>query len=510
MMPVKDLGTAGFIADQAGYELPPAAFTLVRNVRMYRGWAERIGGHAQVFSSTAVVPYYVQAHSSATINYIVHAGLAAVYVDDGTTRTDITGTVPTGAIADRWTGGTFGGLLILNNSVDSPMYWDNNTANNLATLTGWTAGHKAKALRPFKNFILALNYTKAGVNYPHGVKWSDSADPGSLPASWDHTDPTNDAGESPALAETPDVIVDGLPLGDMFVVYKERSMYGMQLIGGNDIFRFFRLPGDSGMLARGCAAATPMGHVVLTQGDVVLHNGQGPRSIIDSRARRWLFSLLDPDNYARSFVVAHPQKQEVWVCFPSTGQSVCNKALVWNWADDVVSTRDLPSVTYACFGVVNAAASTFASVTGTFASITGTFSDYAAYSVNDVRLFLANSASMIFVADAGGGEAGVAFEATIERTGLHFDMPDTIKLCRGVWPKIDGTTGTIAYVQIGASMYPQVDPTWQTAQAFTIGTSTKIDGFAAGRYLAYRITSTSTSPWRIRSLDFDITLQGKF
>ena len=87
-----------------------------------------------------------------------------------------------------------------------------------------------------------------------------------------------DAGEQD-LAETPALLVDCLPLGDVNIIYKERSMYAMTYVGAPYIFRFQRLPGESGMLARGCAVNTPLGHVVLTAGDVVLNNGSGVQSI---------------------------------------------------------------------------------------------------------------------------------------------------------------------------------------------------------------------------------------
>jgi hypothetical protein len=287
-------------------------------------------------------------------------------------------------------------------------------------------------------------------------------------------------------------------------------MYGMQLIGGNDIFRFFRLPGDSGILSRGCVAATPKGHVVLTVGDVIIHNGQGPESILDNKARRWLFETMDAQNYESSFVVANPAKQEVWVCFPGVGQMSCTKALIWNWNDGTLSMRDLPNANYAVNGVVDASTSTWASAVGTWAQQTGTWSSVSRYSVNDNRLFVASASSAIYAMDAIDSAAGASFDAYVERTGLHFDAPDTRKLCKGVWPKIDGGTGTQVTVQVGASDSPAVDPTWQAAQTYTIGTSVKIDSMVAGRYLAYRVRSNDTKAWRIRSLDFDIVTQGRF
>jgi hypothetical protein len=79
---------------------------------------------------------------------------------------------------------------------------------------------------------------------------------------------------------------------------------------------------------------------------LILHNGQGPQSIVQGRMRKWLFNNLDTTNYARAFVVANYQTNEVWVCFPESGMAACTLALVWNWQDDTFSTRQLSNVTY--------------------------------------------------------------------------------------------------------------------------------------------------------------------
>lgn len=509
---IKDIGAAGLVTDQEGYELPPNALTTANNVRMAGGWAERIGGHEMVFTATAVVPYQLFAYSNATTDYVIHAGLTAAYVDDGTTRTNISPTpAPAATSANRITGGTLNGVQVLNNQADAPWYWNGSVASDFTALPGWTSTHRCKALRPFKNQLIAINLTKGAASYPHMVKWSHTADPGAVPSSWDETDPALDAGEVD-LAETPDPLVDGLPLGDQFIVYGHRSAYSMTYIGAPLIYRFQRLPGEYGMLAQNCVAQVPMGHVVLTPGDVIVHSGSFPRSILDGRAREWLFGQMNSTTYSAAFLAHNPIKQEVWICIPASGERFCTKALVWNYAQDALSTRDLPNLTSATPAVVNYSNSAFAfsGVVGTFASITGTFADYDSFSAREARLVLSSYDSEIYIADSGNLADGAAFTATIERTGLDMGAPDRRKLIREVWPLIDGTAGTQVTVQVGASENPTSAPTWNAAQNFTIGTSNKVDALVSGRYMSYRITSTGADPWRIRSLLFNGAAIGKY
>lgn len=311
---IDNCGT-GLNSDLTPEELGNGVWSEASNIRFNNGYAERFKGSIQIFSTPSVTPYFIAPYSTSTARYWIHAGLTSVYVDDGTTRTDITGTAPTGAIDDRWTGGSINGVWIMNNSVDVPTYWNGDTGTNLATIGGWDATWRAKALRPFKNFIVALGVTKGSTVYPHMVKWSTTLNPGAITAAgdWDATNPAIDAGEQD-LAETSDVIVDCMPMGDVNIIYKERSMYAMTYIGAPFIFRFQRLPGETGMLARGCGVNTPLGHVVLTAGDVVLNTGQGVTSIANGIVRNLIFKNIDSTNYKRAFVTANPQKNEVWVC----------------------------------------------------------------------------------------------------------------------------------------------------------------------------------------------------
>jgi hypothetical protein len=270
------------------------------------------------------------------------------------------------------------------------------------------------------------------------------------------------------------------------------------------------MPGEVGALARICVAVTPVGHVVLTQGDVILHNGQGPRSIVDAKARRWLFDSISTSRFLRSFLVVNQARQEVWVCFPEANQDFASKALVWCWANNSLTTRQLPTSTSGCTGVITIGGTTFDTLSGTFDALTGTFADLEPPVPLESFLFIAGSGSKIYKMDTSSSADGSSFTAVIERTGLHLEDPQTVKVCRGAWLKIDASVGVEIQVQIGASMDAETAPTWSAVRTYTVGTDNKIDAFATGRYLAYRVTTTGTSPWRLRSIDLDIELQGKF
>ena len=500
----------GLNSDLTPEELGNGVWSLTENMRFNNGYAERFRGTAAVFTTPSITPYFLAPYATTSARFWVYAGLTAVFVDDGTTRTDITGTAPTGAIDNKWTGGSLNGVFVLNNGVDKPMFWGGDTGVNLATLTGWDATHLCAALRPFKNFLIALDVTKGATRYPHMVKWSDIAVPGAIPTSWDATSPALDAGEND-LAETSDLLVDCMPLGDVNIIYKERSMYAMSYVGAPYIFRFQRLPGESGMLARGCAVNTPLGHVVLTAGDVVVNNGTGVQSIANGAVRSYIFNNIDSTNYKRAFVTANPQKNEVWICFPFGSSETCNKAMVWNWIDKTWGVRTLTDVTYGAFGQINVgtSATTWAGDSESWETDATSWNENE-YSPAESRLLMCHSTPLISLTDTGTTDFGSTITATLERTGMTMGDPYSVKTIRCIYPRIDGVSGATVNVQVGSSMFPDSAPTWQTAQSFVIGTSIKVDSFASGRFLSVRFTNADYGAWRMKSFDVDYVNSGAY
>lgn len=504
-------GQFGLVADQPAQELPPNAWTRIENTRFHGGKAERIGGRQAIFSAPAVTPYYLIPYEVDGYRYWIHCGTAAIYADDGTTRANITGIAPTGSPSDLWTGCVHGGVLCLTNKVDAPQYWGGTGA--LAALPAWPSNYRCGSIASFKSHLVAVDLVVDGSAWHHTVKWSVPCDPGTVPTSWDHTDDTLTAGEFP-ISETTDFIVDQLALGDANIIYKQRSMYAMRYIGGTQIFEFRRIPGNYGMLSRGCAASTPKGHLVLSAGDIVLHDGVNePQSLINDKLREWLFSYeLDSDNRALSFVVAHPHKSEVWVCYPEVGESTCTKALIWNWDGNTWGSCELPNVTYAASGMVNVtAADTFDS-----GSDLVTFDDddlafnQDEYPAQQPRLLMASTEPMIYMQDIGSlfGDAEIPW--TLERIGLAFDDPSTLKTLKSLVPRFDGNEGDEVSITFGWSNDPEVGYSWGAPITYTVGSTRKADSFATGRFIGLRFEKADGSGISLKSFDLDLIKRGLF
>lgn len=511
---VPAVGEVGVIKDLSMHELGNNAWTDASNIRFMDGSAYQFFGHGEVYNTPAFAPQYVMPVNVSGNRYWIYATAGKTYAvtntSGTTTHTDITHATPRTGVVNNWTGCILGGIPILNTGDASkvPMYWDLNLANKFVDLANWPANTYCKSLRSYKNFLVALNVTKSGSNYPYMVKWSHPADPGSLPVSWDIADTTKDAGESD-IAEGQDPIIDGMQLRDSFMIYKESSIWRMDYVGGVYVMRFSKVLGTSGAMNRNCIVEVDGFHVVLTGSDVIVHDGQTATSVLDKQTRRYLFQNIDATNRGLAFVFKNPFLNEVFICYPSLGATSCDKAIVWNYKDRTVSFRTLPNLNHANFGPVDN------SLAGNWNQDADPWgSDLTAWNGPDftpdtARVIMASADTKLYMLDASASYNGVAPSAYLERRGLSFGAPEAIKLIKGIRPRITGNVGDTVTVKIGASDDPYADPTY-TTMTHTIGSTVANDCLVAGRYIAVRIESGSAYQFRLDSYDLEVEQQGRW
>lgn len=509
---IPSAGQYGVNKDLSQHELPPNVWTDANNVRFLDGTARQVLGYADLYPSPVVAPYHVIPLNVAGVRTWIYCGANKIYtVVDGPTHTNITRQtalvdVNYSATRNSWTSCLLGGIPVLNNGIDVPQQWL--LTGKATALSNWDATYLAASIRTYKNSLIALNITKAGTNYPFMVKWSHPADPGSVPVSWDIANVAYDAGEVD-LSDGYDKIIDGLALRDSFMIYKESSVWRMDYTGGSYVYRFQKVLGASGAMTKNCIVELDGQHFVLSSSDCIIHDGQTSTSVLDKQTRRYLFEQIDPTYSDRCFVFVNRLYNEVFVCYPSTGNTTCNKALVWNYVDKTVSFRDLPNVNHAANGsIVNTGSSaTIDGDTGTIDSSTDTFEANVS-SLNRQLSMLASDNTKLYLLDSGTTFAGSSVSSYIERVGLSLGSPETVKLVRGIRPRIYGDSGLTVNVSIGSSADPYGAVTYNAPVAFTIGSTVAVDGFCSGRYLAFKFSTGTATAWRLDSYDIDVTETG--
>ena len=449
--------------------------------------------------------YWIYTTASKVFCATITAGVAV--------HTDITHLTPRAGIVNQWTGTLLSGIPILNagDSTSVPMRWNLNTSNKFVDLDNWPSSTYCKSLRAYKNFLIALNITKTSTNYPFMVKWSHPSDPGSVPISWDITDPTKMAGETD-LAEGYDQIIDGLQLNNSFMIYKESSIWRMDFVGGNYVFQFSKVLGSSGALNKNCIVEADGVHVVLTGSDVIVHDGQTSSSVLDKQTRRFLFQNIDTNYVDKCFVFKNPFLNEIFICYPATGSTgQCDSAVVWNYKDKTISFRDMPNINHANFGPVDNG------LIGNWNQDSAPWdSDLTKWNGPDfvpttARVITASNNQKLYLMDASTSFDGVIPSAFIERRGLTFGEEESIKTITRITPRIKGNLGMTVKVMVGYSNTSAYDdPTYVYATDYVIGTTIHCDLYVSGRFLAIKFLTGTAYTWRLDSYDIEIEQTGKF
>lgn len=516
-------GGIGLILDVEPSELPAEAWSEVENVRFYARSAKVMQGDQELATSTEQMEYAISAQSTSGVGaaWLVASDTKA-WALQGQTLTEVTPSGVSGISGSglNWSGGNLGGLTFLNNGMQKPWVWPENSSSTLMVeLANWPTGMTAKTLRAFKQYLVALDVSRPGSHYPTMVKWSHPADPGVVPPSWDETDPTKDAGEYP-LSETPGACVDCVSLRDVNIIYKTDSVWGMQHIGGVFIFRFYKIFGDFGMPIRNCAVEYTSGkHFVFTGTDIIIHDGNNSRSIATNKIKS-LFRTISANQLKTCFVASHPAMNEVWFCYRRSedGKIAADTALVFNHLDETWSLRVLPDYRFIGTGVVEpqeAAALQWNTIPSNWETSGIAWGEYASIPAY-MRLLGLGELNVSWV----DGTVNGLTPAVLERTYVGVPMqtgkaPDLSvnKFVSRIWPRFKGVAGQKLLVTFGTANTVGKDISWRSAKSFTIGTSEKIDLTLTGKMLAVRIETDPDSPvqgiWSYHGFDMDIVPAGR-
>lgn len=475
------------------------------------------------FTSAEVAPHFALPIKAATeAVFWPYVSLAKAFVWDGSTHTNITrrsGGVDsnyTTSATREWNGCLFGGIPIFNNGVDIPQYWATPSAGTqLANLPNWDSNHRAKIIRAFQNHLVAFNVTKTGTAFPHMVMWSHPADPGSVPSSWDVTDATKDAGQTDLADVQAGLIREAMGLRGHMYVYKEGSTWRMSYIGGSFIFDFDTFLETSGILAPRCVALTPDGtrHVVATQDDIIVHNGNQAESVLSKRFRRQLFNQIDTNNFLNCFMWTNPLYNEMGFAYPESGMTNPTRALIWNYKEG-----QLGALTERAVNFRNVATGELENVTEeTWASAVGTWDDdNSPWSESQRRRVVAlhTDDSKFGMMDSGTDILGVGFTATArrenlavsgrKRTGEWIVDFTTHKVIRRVWFKMDGNPVTI---RIGFQGVANGPITWRPSRTYDPSTQRYIDVVGNGVSMAIEIAGASW--WRLNGYAVEGEISGQ-
>lgn len=525
---VNDLASIGQINDIPAYMLPPEAWTLAENIRYWKNSPQAVDGWEQVFGTPGVAPHFALPVKSPSQTWWLYTSLTKGYVYDGSTHTDITrasgGDYAANATQD-WNGIVFGGIPILNNGVDVPQYWASySTATKLAALPNWTSTLRAKVIRNFGSYLVAYNITDSGTRYPHLVQWSNPASPGSVPTSWAFSNPATEGGRK----DLPDVnsgeILDALQLGSTMFIYKERSIWKQTYIGGQYIWAWDTFLTDVGILAPRCVCHDPTGtkHVVVTQDDIITHNGNTPQSILTDKQRQTLFDSINRDEVQTSFIFLNKAKDEVWFCYPEPGATKPTRALVWNSKGGRGAISYMSGITFrnAVLGDIEGASEElWSDGTDEWDVDTGAWSQI----FRQKMILSSPDNTKFYQLDKGLTRDGATFSVTLQRedlgiigrkrSGEAINDFKQMKMVDAIWPKIEGAP---VRVRVGFRETVQGPLTWQDYTTFDPANDMWLNAIVnenlpgCGRAVSLEFSTLTADAWRLDGYSMNVEVIGPF
>lgn len=504
-------GTLGDIPVQA---IPPNVFTYALNVKISDGAVEPSPGVSNFpYVLNSFAWHLLSARDNNGIPHLFVAG-DAIQAFIGGAFVDVSRAIGGSYQSTedvQWTSGVLHGIPFLNNGFDVPQSW-NSTSSLFEDLPNWGANTICTSLRAHKNFMIAMNIMRSGNPYPHNIMWSAPADPGSVPHTWDYTDPTNDSGEVP-LSDTGGFIVDGLTLGDAFAVYKDDATHLMRTVEGAFIFKTRLVLSESGVMAPNCIAAVKSRHIVLTKDDVIAFDGTSAESLLSRKWRRNLFSRLSLSSVSRAFVTALPGMTEVWVCVPTTDESPPDLAYVWNWSNNTWTIRDLYGVQHIAQAYASASSDmSWESEDGSWDDVSETWRAESQFS--QITLQARPSDEVLRQLSPAPRVLGQSMRSVLEHLSFDFgnkedqSVAGRIKHVSKVRPRVTADIGTALYIEVGTQMALSDSIEWTDKLTFVVGQQEDVCMSVNGRYISWRISNKTESYWRLESLDFLVNVGG--
>ena len=356
-LPIRGLGTVGVITDAAPHDLPESAWSDARNVRFL---------NESVVRSSVFKPFTLQQNFTASDPlwmvddslWSTTKSVTTVRANGTLTRisegliTDASPTTAMSAIIGNVTGAIVGSVSYINTTNNRPISIAHGEAR-YSYIPHWPTNDRCLSLRKYRDFLIALNVTKNNTTeFPNMVKWSDAIQVGTRP-SWDVAALNGLAGEN-VLNDSTGYIVDGLELGNSFMIYGTREAWRMDYIGGELVFSFDKVFNDFSIMTQNCAVEVNSKHYVFCEDDIVVTDGITRESICDQKIRGRVFQSVDFAKRDQCRVILNSIKNEILFCYPSSSSAAaweagdlgCNEAAVFNYSTGTWSFIDLPNVTH--------------------------------------------------------------------------------------------------------------------------------------------------------------------
>ena len=221
----------------------------------------------------------------------------------------------------------------------------------------------AGVVRSFGDFLVAGNLverdqsTRAVIRSLTGVvRSSDVALPGQIPTNWNPFAAGVSTADEFVLSDT-GIVQDMVELQGNLFIYSNQSISQMRQTGNVQVPLAVTPVTDSyGAQTTEAVLEFDGRHFVVGSQDIYIFGGHpgSIQSISDGRVRRRFFEELNPLHEQRMFCLRYQQRDEIWICYPTTTSisGECDRALIWNYRLNNWTIRQLDSVVSGNIGPV--------------------------------------------------------------------------------------------------------------------------------------------------------------
>jgi hypothetical protein len=540
IVPVRGLATLGILHDPSAYDLPPTAWSGGSNVRFDGTQAMRAPIWRDVCGPLSFTPAFCVGDQVSTGYDLIYLLDTAGYywqVNDAVV-TNVTPTTGYTAIPNtsQPTSCSSGDVLFINNPSTMPVYFGP-VSTAFAVMPNWNSTWRCGALRAYKDYLVALNVTKAGVQYPTMVKTSDNIILGAPPPSWDATDSTKNTTEN-VLADLTTPLIDGCVMHDAMILYSSNQIWSMQAVASAEVFSYDRLFTEGGVIAPNCVAEVDGIHYVFGFNDIYKHDGTTKVSLLNKRNRRYIFGNLNVKLAGRCHVLYMPHQGDIKFNYVSgdndayfKGPTGCNKSALYNIASDTWSFEDCPNVTAMSIANLNYIWEWGNTPAGspvpllTWDNCGGSWYDQIdSYNENIIGCAqtlpgFTTSNKLLAYDFLDTGNVNYPFSpecnapAYLERIGIDLQEEgapiQSYKKIRRIFPQATTVRPALTpTVQVGASITAGSAINWGPVNSFNPQTDYKVDVRVGGRYLAYRFSVSAPGDFSVTGFDVDVTSGG--
>jgi len=226
---------------------------------------------------------------------------------------------------------------VYSNGVDPVMKWTGSGAPadlGGATDYGAAATHRARQVANYADRLVLLSPWESGSAVAQRVRWSEL---GKL-EEWDEAE----GGGYADLTDDPGGVRWLERLGDWAVVYCAGTIWRMTFLGPPVVFHFSRVVTHMGLRARRTVTPVAGGHFFMGDDDLYVFDGSAPRPI-GARVRDRLFGAVPPARRSECHASTNLDRNEVRLYVPWSAEGDVDRAVAWDYQQDVWSFDTAPS-----------------------------------------------------------------------------------------------------------------------------------------------------------------------